>query len=90
MSSLKFYYANNPGDARVSPISNELQIAFSQVIQSITDITELPPLKVKLSGMRYSYKLWRHWMTREEGLSFDISLGNNQVTYLKIYLKLLN
>lgn len=82
MSSLKYYYVDNPGDVRVSPISNELQISLSHVLQSITSITELPPLKVKLSGIRYSYSLWRHWMTKEEGSPFDVSLGNNQVTRL--------
>lgn len=79
MSSLKYYYVDEPGDVRVSPISDELQIALSRVLQSITSITDLPPLKVKLSGMRYSFKLWKHWMTKEEGLPFDVSLGNNQV-----------
>lgn len=84
MSSLKYYYVNNPDDARVSPISDELQIALNKVVNSITSITELPPLKVKLSGTRHCYRLWRHWMTREEESDFDVTLGNNQVTNLII------
>lgn len=79
MSSLKYYYVDQPGDARVSPISVELQLALDRVIKSITSITELPPLKVKLSGMRYCYSLWRHWMTKEEDSDFTVALGNNQV-----------
>lgn len=76
---MKYYYTKEPNATRVSPISDELQIAFDCVIKSITSITELPPLEVKLSGMRYSYNLWRHWMTREEESDFLSALGNNKV-----------
>ncbi|XP_025195945.1 fatty-acid amide hydrolase 2-A [Melanaphis sacchari] len=77
LSSLKYYYVDKPNDARVSPISDELQIALNNVIESITSITELPPFKVKFSGTRYSYSLWRHAMTKEES-DFCATLGNNQ------------
>lgn len=73
---------DEPGDARVSPISGELQIALENAVNSINSITELPPLEVKLSGMRYSYSLWRYWMTREEDSDFSKALGNNKVTDL--------
>lgn len=79
MSSLKYYYVNNPGDPRVSPISDELQIALNKAVNSINSITELPPLKVKLSGTRYCFSLWRHWMSLEEESDFAAALGNNQV-----------
>jgi len=81
---LKYYYVNEPGDARVSPISDELQLALDRVIKSIIQVTELAPLKVNLSGVRYSYSLWRYWMTREEESDFAATLGNNQVTILII------
>ncbi|XP_008187748.1 fatty-acid amide hydrolase 2-A [Acyrthosiphon pisum] len=77
LSSLKYYYVDKPNDARVSPISDELQIILDHVIEDITSITELPPLKVKFSGTRYSYSLWRHSMTKEES-DFCATLGNNQ------------
>lgn len=77
LSSLKYYYVDKPNDSRVSPISDELQIILDHVIESITSITELPPLKVKFSGTRYSYSLWRHSMTKEES-DFCATLGNNQ------------
>lgn len=83
MSSLKYYYVDKPNDARVSPISDELQIVLDHVIEDITSITELPPLKVKFSGTRYSYSLWRHSMTKEES-DFCATLGNNQVINLKL------
>lgn len=76
---MKYYYISEPNAARVSPVSDELKIAFDSVIKSITSITELPPLEVRLSGIRYSYNLWRHWMTREEESDFSVALGNNQV-----------
>lgn len=79
LSSLKYYYVDDPNDARVSPISDELQIALSRAIKSITSITDLPPLNVRLSGTRYSYTLWRYWMTREEESDFPATLGNNEV-----------
>ncbi|XP_025405519.1 fatty-acid amide hydrolase 2-A [Sipha flava] len=78
LSSLKYYYVDEPNDKRVSPISDELKIALELVLNSITSITELPPLKVKLSSIRYSYSLWRYWMTKEEGTDFATALGNNQ------------
>lgn len=84
MCSLKYFYVSDPGDARVSPISSELQIALDRAINSITSITEFPPLKVKLSGTRYSYSLWRHWMMREEESDFAVTLGNNQVIDLNL------
>lgn len=84
---MKYYYVDDPGEARVSPISDELQLALHRVIKSITSITELPPLKVNLSGVRYSYSLWRYWMTREEESDFPATLGNNQVTILIIIEK---
>lgn len=79
MSSLKYYYVDEPGDARVSPISDELQIALELASNSISSITELPPLEVRLSGMRYSYSLWRYWMTREEDSDFAKALGDYKV-----------
>lgn len=84
MSSLKYYYVDNPNCSRVSPISDDLQIVLDRAVKSITDITELSPLKVKLSGMRHSYNLWRYWMTREENFDFAAVLGNNQVTDLNL------
>lgn len=76
---MKYYYVNNPNDVRVSPISDELQLALNRVVNSITLVTELPPLKVKLSGTRHSYNLWRYWMTKEEESDFALALGNNEV-----------
>lgn len=87
MSSLKYYYVNEPNNTRVSPISDELKISLELVLRSITSVTELPPLKVKLSSMRYSYSLWRYWMTKEEGTDFATALANNQVTYLSVIQK---
>lgn len=81
MSCLKYYYVNDPNDIRVSPISDELQIAMHHVIKSISSITELPPLNVRLSGTRYSFTLWKYWMTREEESDFALTLGNNQVQH---------
>lgn len=78
---MKYYYVDEPGEARVSPISDELQLALDRVIKSMTSVAELPPLKVNLSGVRYSYSLWRYWMTREEESDFAATLGNNQVTF---------
>lgn len=87
MSSLKYYYVDEPNDSRVSPISDELKISLELVLRSITSVTELPPLKVKLSSMRYSFSLWKYWMTKEEGEDFTVALGNNQVTYLNLIEK---
>lgn len=84
---MKYYYVDEPNDKRVSPISDELKIALELVLRSITAVTDLPPLKVKLSSMRYSYSLWRYWMTKEEGIDFATALGNNQVTNLNLIKK---
>lgn len=81
---MKYYYVDNPNDSRVSPISDDLQIVLDRAVKSLTEITEVPPLKVKLSGIRHSYSLWRYWMTREEESDFAAALGNNQVIDLNL------
>ncbi|XP_050424610.1 fatty-acid amide hydrolase 2-A [Adelges cooleyi] len=76
LSSLKYFYVDNPKDRRLSPISDELQMSLIRVINSISSITDLPPLKVTLPGVRYSYTLWRYWMSKEEDSDFPGALGN--------------
>ncbi|XP_050525931.1 fatty-acid amide hydrolase 2-A [Daktulosphaira vitifoliae] len=78
LSSLKYFYVDDPKDLRLSAISDELQMVLIRVVNSFNTLTDLPPQKINLPGLRYSYTLWRYWMTQEEDSDFPGALGNQE------------
>lgn len=72
---LKYYYIRESGEHRCTPVSNELQLAMTKVLQHFENIAETKPIEINLHGTDKATKLWRYWMTQEPA-DFNILLGN--------------
>ncbi|KDR24070.1 fatty-acid amide hydrolase 2-like isoform X2 [Zootermopsis nevadensis] len=70
LNDIQFFYMEESGDLRSSSVSEEMRQALQRAVSHFQDLSKTPVQKVKFSGMRYSFKLWRYWMTREP---FDFS-----------------
>lgn len=79
VEKLNFFYVLEPGDRRVSPIGSELNKAMLKVIRMIKENrgNNNPPQKTQFSGFKYSYTLWRFWMSRESN-NFAHDITNAQ------------
>ncbi|RZF36878.1 hypothetical protein LSTR_LSTR004566 [Laodelphax striatellus] len=79
LSKVNVVFVDEPGDMRVSPVSNALKTAVRKVVNHLSTVTDIEPRKISIPGFRNSYSLWRHAMTKEEG-NFAFDLGNRERT----------
>lgn len=77
LPDLKFFYMNETGDIRASSICMDLHKALQKAVMHFQDICKTPVEMVKFSEMRYSFKLWRYWMTKEP-INFAYELTNRE------------
>ncbi|XP_012268301.2 fatty-acid amide hydrolase 2-like [Athalia rosae] len=76
LKTLNIFYQEESGDIRTSKINGELREALRKVVAHFQNITG-SATKVKLPGTESSFRLWRYWMTKEEG-EFRYNLTNRQ------------
>ncbi|XP_039296435.1 fatty-acid amide hydrolase 2 isoform X2 [Nilaparvata lugens] len=79
ISKVNVVYVEEPGDMRVSPVSDTLKCAVRRSVNHLATLTETEPRHISIAGFRHSYSLWRHAMTKEEG-NFPFDLGNRERT----------
>uniref|UniRef100_A0A1B6LTD9 Amidase domain-containing protein n=1 Tax=Graphocephala atropunctata TaxID=36148 RepID=A0A1B6LTD9_9HEMI len=77
MASVRLSYVVEPGDLRVSEVTTEMRSVILQAVNHLEQKCGSPAHQLKLSGFRYSYSLWRYWMSKEPG-NFAFDLGNRK------------
>uniref|UniRef100_A0A1B6C263 Amidase domain-containing protein n=2 Tax=Clastoptera arizonana TaxID=38151 RepID=A0A1B6C263_9HEMI len=77
IKDLNFFYVEDPGDLRISPISEEIKKGIRSTVKHLEEITGKPAEKISLSGFKHSFTLWRYWMTKEPS-RFAWDLGNQK------------
>lgn len=81
---IQFFYMEESGDLRSSIVCEEMRRALQRAVSHFQDISRSPVQKVKFSDMRYSFKLWRYWMTREPfDLAKELADGKGTVSVWK-------
>lgn len=78
VKKLKFYYIADPKDPFVSPMREDVKSAFFKVINYYNEVLPTPPQALNLSGTRFGGKLWRYWMTQEDGTNFRNDVNNRE------------
>lgn len=78
LKDVKVFYTLDPKDARVSPVCAEIKKYINRSVNhlNLTGING-EPQKLDLSGFKYSYSLWRYWMSKEP-INFALDLGNGE------------
>lgn len=76
VKNLDIFYQEESGDIRSSKISGAMRGAMKKTVDHFRAITG-SATKVTLPGTEYSYRLWRYWMTREDG-EFRYDITNKQ------------
>jgi fatty acid amide hydrolase 2 len=71
LKDIQFFYMEESGDLRASSICEEMRHTLRRAVFHFQDLSRSPVEKVRFSGMRYSFKLWRYWMTKEP---FDLAV----------------
>ncbi|PSN54905.1 hypothetical protein C0J52_01680 [Blattella germanica] len=79
LKDLQFFYMEKTGDLRASTVCEEMQNSLQKAVSHFNEISKMPVQKVSFSDMRYSFKLWRYWMTQEPAI-FPYELGNREET----------
>ncbi|KAJ9578564.1 hypothetical protein L9F63_005214 [Diploptera punctata] len=74
LADLKFFYMTETGDVRASSVSVDMLHALEKAKTHFHEICKTPLSKMK---MRYSFKLWRYWMTKEPA-NFAHELTNRE------------
>lgn len=78
LKDVKVFYTLEPGDARVSPVSAETKKMINRSVNHLNQSgINGEPQKLNLSGFKYSYTLWRYWMSKEP-VNFALDLGNGE------------
>lgn len=78
IKDLKIYYVEDPQDPFISKTRPEMTKVFKNVINYFDEISPVKPQKLELPGLRYGGKLWRYWMTQEEGYNFNRDITDRQ------------
>ncbi|PNF23846.1 hypothetical protein B7P43_G13733 [Cryptotermes secundus] len=88
LKDIQFFYMEKSGDLRSSSVCEEMRLALRRAVSHFQDISKSPVQKVKFSDMRYSFKLWRYWMTREPfDLAKELADGKGTVSVWKELLR---
>ncbi|KAL1109907.1 hypothetical protein AAG570_014141, partial [Ranatra chinensis] len=77
LKDVKMFYVTDPGDLRVSPVSEEMRMTMLKAVYHLSYVSSSPVEKVKIPGFRYCLSLWRHGMSKEPG-NFAMDLGNRE------------
>lgn len=77
LKKLNVIYVEEPGDSLVSPVSDDVKQTIRRAVNHLNSITENPAWKASFSGFKFSYKLWKHAMTKEVG-NFAYELSNQE------------
>lgn len=77
LTKLKYYYIDESGDIRCTPMSGECKSAMKKVVSHFERLTNESVKKVTLPGTEYTSKMWRYWMTQEPAI-FNTLLGNGK------------
>lgn len=75
--NLNVFYICEPGDLRVSSVSEENISAIIKATDYLSTLTGKPAKKVDFPGFGYSTSIWRHGMTKE-GTQFGFDVGNRE------------
>lgn len=77
LTKLKYYYIDNIGDIKCTPVSSEVKCAMRKVVAHFETLTKQSVPKVSLPGTECTSKMWRYWMTQEPA-NFNNLLGNGK------------
>lgn len=66
LSKLKVFYVEEPGDMKVSPMSNEMLGAIRKCVRALEGVSGDQAKSVgHIEQFRMGYDLWRYWMSKE-------------------------
>ncbi|XP_014294805.1 fatty-acid amide hydrolase 2 [Halyomorpha halys] len=73
LQDVKFYYCLEPKDLRVSPVSTEVKSAILKAADHLKTTSKYDLNEISFNEFRHSLSLWRHEMTKEDGLARNFS-----------------
>nr|CAD7424654.1 unnamed protein product [Timema monikensis] len=77
LKDVSFYYMESSGDPRASSINQAMQQALFKAVSHFRELSGHPIQKVTFPEMKYSFRLWRYWMTKEP-MVFAEELANRE------------
>ncbi|CAG2062504.1 unnamed protein product, partial [Timema podura] len=77
LEDVSFYYMESSGDPRASSINQAMQQALFKAVSHFRELSGHPIQKVTFPEMKYSFRLWRYWMTKEP-MVFPEELANRE------------
>nr|CAD7261016.1 unnamed protein product [Timema shepardi] len=77
LEDVSFYYMESSGDPRASSINQAMQQALFKAVSHFRELSGHPIQKVTFPEMKYSFRLWRYWMTKEP-MVFAEELANRE------------
>ncbi|XP_046674417.1 fatty-acid amide hydrolase 2-like isoform X4 [Homalodisca vitripennis] len=90
MASVRLSYVVEPGDLRVSAVTKEMRSIILQAVTHLEQQCGSQAHQLNLPGFRYSYTLWRYWMSKEPGnFAFDLGNKKHEVSWLMELPKML-
>ncbi|XP_067010947.2 fatty-acid amide hydrolase 2 isoform X2 [Anabrus simplex] len=77
LAKVQFMYMEQLKDPRASSVYEDLLLPLRQAVTHFQCLSEKPVVKISLPGMRYSFRLWRYWMSKEP-FYFPKELANRE------------
>lgn len=66
LSQLRVFYVEDPGDSKVSPVSDEMVAAMRKCVKALSEVSQGQAKEVNdIEQFRMGYDLWRYWCTQE-------------------------
>ncbi|XP_026669099.1 LOW QUALITY PROTEIN: fatty-acid amide hydrolase 2-like [Ceratina calcarata] len=76
LKSLNIFYQESSGDLRASGVNGDMKAALLKAVRHFKEVTG-SATKIKIPGSKYSYRLWRFWMT-QESVDYKTSITNGK------------
>lgn len=87
---LHVMYVEESGDMRASSVNSETRQAMLKAVHHLETLSTYPVEKLNLPGFKFSFRLWRYWMTKEGGnFARDITNRQSEVNVWKELPKLI-
>ncbi|XP_063244073.1 fatty-acid amide hydrolase 2-A isoform X2 [Bacillus rossius redtenbacheri] len=77
VEDVQFFYVEASGDLRASRVGSDARDTMLRAVSHFSRLSKHPVQKISFPELRYSFRLWRYWMSKEPAV-FEEDLANRE------------
>ncbi|XP_050312285.1 fatty-acid amide hydrolase 2-A-like [Anthonomus grandis grandis] len=78
LRKIRVYFVTNPKDPLMSPFREEMHVTLLRAVSHFEEVCEEKPQELVFEHLKHQFKLWKYWMSVEEGANFKNDINNRE------------